>query len=199
MEDNNAETNAEKVSFAVDYGLINTHLLAVSKDKARISLTHVCFEHKDGALHIKSCDGRMLFHTKIPDHIACVSGAGEWVALVNIPSKLKGGVRSPVYVVEFDGDTAKFTNHAAGDIRLFARASDITYPNTDQVENFESKKPTKYNPFDPKILLAVHEYVGRSAYCHPVCANNGDESPYQFTSSDSEGVVRRATVVPILT
>lgn len=197
MEDNKVETDAGKVSFIVDYNLINAHLSAVSKDKKRIELTHVCFEHKDGALHIKTCDGRVLFHTTIPDGIACVSGGGEWTALVGVSSKLKGGARSPSYVVEIDGDTAKFTNYAAGDIRLFTGAKDVTFPKTDPVENFEAREPTKYNPFDPKILLAVHEYVGRSAYCHPVCADNGDEAPYQFTCSDSEGVVRRATIMPI--
>lgn len=197
MEDSKAETDAGKVSFIVDYGLINSHLLAVSKDKTRVALTHICFEHKDGALHIMSCDGRVLFHTTIPDGIACVSGGGDWVALMHIPSKLKGGVRNPTYVVEVDGNIATFTNYAAGDIRLFTKEKGVIYPKVDQVENFKSKEPTKYNPFDPKILLAVHEYVGRSAYCHPVCADNRDEAPYQFTCSDREGVVRRATIMPI--
>lgn len=196
MEGGKVETDAGKVSFIVDYSLINEHLLAVSKDK-RPALKHICFEHKDDSLHIKSCNGRMLLHTIIPDKVAAIAGGGEWIALVNIPSKLKGGRRSPTYVVEVYGDTVKFTNFAADDIRLFTRENDITYPNTDQAEEFKPKEPTKYNPFDPELLLAVHEYVGRSAYCHPVCADNGDEAPYQFTCSDGDGVVRRATIMPV--
>lgn len=196
MEDNKVETDADKVSFIVDYSLINKHLLAVSKDK-RPALRYICFEHKDGSLHIKSCNGRVLFHATIPDKIAGVVGGKEWVAIVKIPSKLKGGKYSPTYVVEVDGDTVKFANFAADDIRLFTRANDIIYPNTDQVENFKSKEPTKYAPFDPNILLAVYEYVGRSAYCRPVCQDNVGEAPYQFTYSDEDGVVKRATIMPI--
>lgn len=197
MEDNKVETDAGDVSFAVEGSLINTHLLAVSKDKTRIALTTMCFEHKDGCLHIKSCDGRMLFHTTIPDGLAGVSGEREWVLLVDIPAKLKVNKRSPFYVVYVVGDIARFTNYATGEIRLFNVVKGVTYPSTAQVETIKAREPTRYNPFRPEMLSAVYEYVGEGAYSHPVCADNRDEAPYQFTNSDKDEVVRRATIMPI--
>ena len=193
MEGNKVETDAGKVSFIVDGSLINEHLLAVSKDRTRIALTCVRFEHKDGNLHILSCDGRMLFHTTIPDHVA---GEGEWSFMVNIPAKLKANKRNTLYVVEVDGDVVSFTN-AAGESRLFHKAKDATYPSTIQVETFDKREPTGYKPFDPRILSAVYEYVGIAAYSHPVCKDCDDEAPYQFTCTTSDGLVKRATIMPI--
>lgn len=197
MEDNKVETDAGEVSFVVEGSLINTHLLAVSKDKTRISLTPMCFEHKDGSLHIKSCDGRMLFHTTIPDKLAGMASEREWILLVDITAKLKANKRSPFYVVHAVGDMARFINNAAGEIKLFNVVKGVTYPNTAQVETIKAREPTRYNPFRPEILSAVYEYVGEDAYSHPVCADNRGEAPYQFTRSDKDGVVKRATIMPI--
>lgn len=197
MEDNKVETDAGKVSFIVDCSLINEHLLAVSKDRTRIALTCVRFEHKDGNLHIISCDGRMLFHTTIPDDVAGVAGEGEWSFMVNIPAKLKANKRSPSYIVEADGDVVSFTNYVAGENRLFHKVKDATYPSTVQVETFDKREPTGYKPFEPRILSAVYEYVGVAAYSHPVCRDCADEAPYQFTCTGNDGLVKRATIMPI--
>lgn len=199
MEENKTTDNDIDMSFVVDGSLINTHLLAVSKNKTRVLLTPMCFEHKDGSLHIKSCDGRMLFHTIIPDKLAGMACEDEWVLLVDIPAKLKVNKRSPFYVVKAVGDIVRFTNNALGVINLFNVVKNVTYPNTTQAETIKAREPTKYNPFKPEILSAVYEYVGEGAYCHPMCADNGDEAPYQFTCSDRDGVVKRATIMPLRT
>lgn len=197
MDENKPVDNNTDVSFVVDGSLINTHLLAVSKDETRISLTPMCFEHKNGSLHIKSCDGRMLFHTTIPDKAAGVASEEEWVLLVDIPSKLKANKRRPFYVVKLVGDVVKFTNIAANEYRLFNVVKDVTYPNTIQVETIKAREPTRYNPFKPEMLSAVYEYVGEEAYSHPMCSDNGDEAPYQFKASYGDGMVKLATIMPI--
>ena len=207
MEDNKVETDAEKVSFIADGNLINTHLLAVSKDKTRRILHGICFAHNDGALHIVSSDGKILLHSIIPDIEARTDGQKEWEFVVEIPTKLKCGQHAHEILFEVKGDAMELQGSGNGERRILPLEVLGSFPRWEPVETFDGVKPSKYQPFEPKYLSVVKDYVGLNAYAEPVCVRHlrtnaegeqvVDESPFKFESTDSCGIVRRACLMPI--
>ena len=207
MEDNKVGTDTEKVSFVVDCSLINTHLLAASKDDTRRILRGMCFAHNDGALHIVSSDGRILLHTIIPDTEARTDGQKEWEFVVEIPTKLKCGRRAHEILFEVKGDVVELLGSGNGERRILPLEVWGFFPRWAPVEVFAGVKPSKYQPFEPKYLAIVKDYVGLNAYARPVCVRHlrtsaegeqvVDESPFKFESTDSLGIVRRACLMPI--
>lgn len=157
----------------IDPHTLNAHLLAVSKDDTRKALKGVNFRVKGGALHIASCDGRILMHTEIRDGDLW-EGPADFDVIVEA-RKIPCGARDTFCPFAIEGDRFEMTTSKG--TTIIPLVKDQVYPDFEQVEiawEFGAY-PEHWALFDPDKLKDVRQYIGEEEFCNPDCLRTSGE------------------------
>lgn len=180
------QNNNGKTSFILDAEILNSHIHIVKNNKRGYdfgSVVYLC--RRENKIHIKTTNGCILFHSIVDDS----NGGEDFEAMVKIDKPFKYPKHSVGHIiVELDENDISFRLIWDDSKMVFPLVRDVKYPDTDSVENFDGTKPTYYQPFDPKNMQMIVDYLGGLAWiAHPVCHKSGEkEIQYKFVRDDGE-------------
>lgn len=188
--------NNGKITFSLNADVLNSHI-KVTDSKLCGYGSCVYISHKDGETHIKTTDGKILFHS-----VCKLESDGDFEVMVRINKPFKTYKRSiNRLVVQLNEDDAIFHSLADDAKTIFPIVRDIKYPNTDIAEVFTGERPTYYQPFNPKYMQMIVDYLGGTdALSSPVAYKNssGQELQYKFVAGD-DSCRKVALVIPLKT
>ena len=190
------QNNNGKITFSLDADVLNSHIKATDSKSCNYG-SCVYISYKDGYTHIKTTNGHILFHSAFKSE-----SDGDFTALFKINKPFKTYRRSiNRIVVELGDDEAVFNSLADNVKMVFPIVRNINWPNTDIAEMFTGERPTYYQPFNPKYMQMIVDYLdGTNALSNPVAYkdSSGRELQYKFVAGD-DSCRKVAVIMPIRT
>ena len=197
-EENKTETQSNTIAFFMDANILNAHMLAYSKDTARISMFKaINFRCKDKALHIATTDGRMLLHTILTGRE--MAQLPDFNRTFLLDRSIKCGKRGGA-IVTIKGDVMRIDATGCNIPQLFPEQdADVPYPNYFQCEIEEGDRiePKVYKNFNSEILVKVSKYIPENKGITYDSARYPDGVRMRIDVDDD--VVKIATFMPLRT
>ena len=183
----------------IDTNLLNLHQKAVSTDNTRKRLQFINIRHKGGALHIASTNGRMLFHTVIPDEAASLAAdTPDFAVNVKLNGRIKFKRGRTEGLVTFGDGTVKVEPCGADAVVLVAEdGTDYPDYNVCEAPDGHLAAVTEWATFDPDALKATLEYCGTKFLHHPYFDETKATGGYVWKACGDRCDERRATVMPL--